>query len=159
METKVTTSYTTGTTISLDATSALTFFENLAITTIMQCREMKSEEYKGFLRSESKMPHFDALIKKYCAGVHGAVVSNMLHQNASVLYAFVQDCVLNETVAGLYLMRTVTNEGEAAYKLITLALKECEKLFETQFDILGKKMPSDFPKYCEYNERFEEMFK
>lgn len=159
METKVTTSYTTGTMISLDTTSALMFLENLAITTIAQCREMKREEYKGFLRSESKMPHFNALIEKYCTGVHGAVLSNMLRQNVQVLYAFVQDCVLNETVAGLYLMRRAPRGGEPTYKLITLALEEYMELSKGEFDMLGKRMPNDFPKYCEYNERFEEMFK
>lgn len=159
METKVTTSYTAGTTISLDTTSALMFLENLAITTIAQCREMKSKEHMGILKSESNIPHFDVLVDKYCDGIHGAVLSNMLRQNVQVLYAFVQDCVLNETVAGLYLMRRAPRGGEPTYKLITLALEEYMELSKGEFDMLGKRMPNDFPKYCEYNERFEEMFK
>lgn len=159
METKVTTSYTSGTTISLDTTSALMFLESLAITIIAQCREMKSKEHMGILNSESNIPHFDALVEKYCDGIHGAVLSNMLHQNVQVLYAFVQDCVLNETVAGLYLMRREPEGGEPTYKLITLALEEYMKLSEKEFNMLGKSMPNGFPKYCEYNDRFEEMFK
>lgn len=159
METKVTTSYTTGTTIRLDTTSALMFLENLAITTIAQCREMKSKEHMGILKSEMNIPHFDTLVEKYCDGIHGAVLSNMLHQNVQTLYAFVQDCVLNETVAGLYLMRRAPKGGEPTYKLIILALEEYMKLSEEEFNMLGKNMPHDFPKYCEYNDRFEEMFK
>lgn len=158
METKVTTSYTTGTTINLDATSALMFFENLAITTIAQCREMVSTEHLGILKSETNMPHFDVLVEKYCDGIHGAVLSNMLTQNVRVLYEFVQDCVLNETVAGLYLMRRTPEGGEPAYKLITLALEEYMELTEKEFGMLGKKMPNDFPDYCKHNKRFEEMF-
>lgn len=159
METKVTTSYTVGTTISLGAISALTFLENLAISTIAQCREMVSREHMGILESETKIPHFDDLIEKYCDGIHGAVLSNMLHQNVEVLYAFVQDVVLNETVAGLYLMHRTPKGREPVYKLITLALEEYMKLSEKEFDMLGKRIPNDFPKYCKYNERFEEMFK
>lgn len=158
METNVTTSYTTGTTINLCACDAIPFFENLAITTIAQCSEMESVEDVGILKSSTRLPHYDNLIEDYCSGVHGAVLSNMLLQNVKILYAFVQDCVLNGTVRGLYLMREKPQNGYPVYKLITLALREYAQLSEKEFLMLGKKVPYNFPEYCQYNEQFEKMF-
>lgn len=82
----------------------------------------------------------------------------MLLQNVKILYAFVQDCVLNETVAGLYLMRQAPKNGKPTYKLITLALKEYAELAKREFALLGKSVPHNFQQYCEYNDRFEKMF-
>lgn len=158
MDTNVTTSYTTGTTINLGACEASNFLKGLAISTISQCREMESVEDMGILKSKTKLPHYDSLVEKYCDGIHGAVLSSMLLQNVKILYAFVQDCVLNGTVNGLYLMRRAPRNGEPTYKLITIALAEYMKLSEKEFSMLGKEIPHDFPKYCEYNEQFEKMF-
>ena len=33
------------------------------------------------LKSKTKIPYYDALIDDYCAGVHGAVLNNMLPEN------------------------------------------------------------------------------
>lgn len=155
--TSVTTSYCNGTTINMDAVSAKFFLENLAITTIAQCREMISKERLGTLESTTNLPHYDDLITKYCSGVHGAVLSNMLAQNVHILYNFVKDCVLNETVRGLYLWHEKSKYGEPTWKLITLAIDEYMKLISKEYEILGKEIPRDIPEYNEYNEKFERL--
>ena len=108
-DTHVTTSYANGTIISMDAVSTKMFLENIAITTIAQCREMVSKKRMGVLESTTKLPYYDELIEEYCAGVHGAVLSNMLCQNVQILYRFIQDCVLNDTSRGLYLLYEKSN--------------------------------------------------
>ena len=155
--TNVTTSYCNGTTINMDAVSTKFFLENLAITTIAQCREMISKERLGILKSTTNLPHYDDLITKYCSGVHGAVLENMLTQNVHILYNFVRDCVLNETVGGLYLLHDKTKHGEPTWKLITLAIDEYVKFMEKEYKILGRAIPRDIPKYAEFNEEFEKL--
>ena len=156
-ETKVTTSVCNGTTINMDAISTKYFLENLAMTTIAQCREMVSKERLGVLESTTNLPHYDDLITKYCSGVHGAVLSNMLAQNVHILYNFVRDCVLNETVRGLYLLHDKSKHGEPSWKLITLAIDEYVKFLKEEYRILGVVFPKDIPKYDEYNEEFEKL--
>lgn len=155
--TNVTTSYCNGTTINMDAVSTKFFLENLAITTIAQCREMISKERLGTLESTTNLPHYDDLITKYCSGVHGAVLSNMLAQNVHILYNFVRDCVLNETVRGLYLLHDKSKYGEPSWKLITLAIDEYVKFVEAEYKILDKAIPRDIPEYDDYNEQFEKL--
>lgn len=155
--TNVTTSYCNGTTINMDAVSTKFFLENLAITTIAQCREMISKERLGILESTTNLPHYDDLVTKYCSGVHGAVLSNMLAQNVYILYNFVRDCVLNETVRGLYLLHDESKYGEPSWKLITLAIDEYVKFIEKEYKILGRAIPRDTPKCDEFNEEFEKL--
>ncbi len=156
-DTHVTTSYANGTMIQMDSVSMKSFLENIAITTIAQCREMISKERMGILESTTKLPYYDELIEQYCSGVHGAVLSNMLCQNVQILYRFVQDCVLNDTVKGLYLLYDKPRNGEPTWKLILLALDEYMDFVKREYDILGRKIPHDAPKYNEYNQQFEEL--
>ena len=155
--TSVTTSYCNGTVINMDAISTKYFLENLAITTIAQCREMISKERLGILEGTTNLPHYDDLITKYCSGAHGAVLSNMLAQNVHILYNFVKDCVLNENVRGLYLLHDKPIHGEPTWKLITLAIDEYVKFIEKEYKILGRAIPRDIPEYNEYNEKFERL--
>ena len=156
-ETKVTTSVCSGTTINMDAISTKYFLENLAITTIAQCREMISKEKLGVLESTTNLPHYDELVTKYCSGLHGAILANMLAQNVHILYNFVKDCVLNETVRGLYLWHEKSKYDEPAWKLITLAIDEYIKFLKEDYRILGRAIPRDIPKYDEFNEEFEKL--
>ena len=155
--TNVTTSYANGTIISMDAVSTKMFLENLAMTIIVQCREMKSKEKMGILESKTNLPYYDELIDEYCAGNHGAVLSNMLCQNVQILYRFIQDCVLNDTVRGLYLLYEKPRNGEPTWKMLLLALDEYMAFVKKEYEILGRKIPHDFPKYNEYNKQFEEL--
>lgn len=157
MNTNVTTSYTTGLTINMGACEMKMFLSGLAINTIAQCREITNERDGSILKSTTKLPHHDDLIEGYCSGVHGAVLSNMLQQNAEILYKFVQDCVLNNTVSGLYLLRDAPRFGEPTWKLILLALDEYMQLQEKEFAMLDKKIPHDFTRYNQYNEQFEKL--
>lgn len=156
-DTHVTTSYASGTFINMDSVSTKMFLENLAITIIVQCREMICKERMGILESTTKLPYYDELVEKYCSGVHGAVLSNMLCQNVQILYSFVQDCVLNDTSRGLYLLYDKPRNGEPTWKLLLLALDEYMDFVKREHDILGRKIPYDFPKYNEYNKQFEEL--
>ena len=63
-DTHVTKSYANGTIISMDAVSVKMFLENLAITTIAQCREMISKKNMGILESTTKLPYYDELIAR-----------------------------------------------------------------------------------------------
>lgn len=156
-DTHVTTSYANGTIISMDAVSTKMFLESIAIATIVQCKEMVSKKNMGILESTTKLPYYDELINEYCDGVHGAVLSNMLCQNVQILYRFVQDCVLNDTVRGLYLLQNKPKNGEPTWKLILLALDEYMDLVKREYEILEKEIPYNFPKYNEYNKQFEEL--
>lgn len=156
-DTHVTTSYANGTIISMDAVSTKMFLENIAITIIAQCREMVSKERMGVLESTTKLPYYDELIEEYCVGVHGAVLSNMLCQNVQILYRFVQDCVLNNTSRGLYLLYDSPRNGKPVWKLLLLALDEYMDFVKRKYDILGEKVPYNMPKYNEYNKQFEEL--
>ena len=155
--THVTTSYANGTSISMNAVSTKMFLENIAITIIAQCREMISKENMGILENTTKLPYYDELIEEYCAGIHGAVLSNMLCQNVQILYCFVQDCVLNDTSRGLYLLYDSPRNGKPTWELLLLALDEYMDLVKREYEILGRKIPYDFPKYNEYNKQFEEL--
>lgn len=156
-KTKVTTSVCNGTTINMDAISTKYFLENLAMTTIAQCREMVSKENLGILESTTNLPHYDDLVTNYCSGVHGAILANMLAQNVHILYNFVKDCVLNENVRSLYLLCDKSKNGEPTWKLITLAIDEYVKFIEKEYKILGRAIPRDIPKYDEFNEEFEKL--
>lgn len=156
-DTHVTTSYANGTMIQLDAVSMKFFLQNIAITTIAQCKEMVQKERMGVLESTTKLPYYDELIEEYCTGVHGAVLSNMLCQNVQILYRFVEDCVLNGTVRGLYLLYESPRNGKPTWELILLALSEYMDFVKKEYEILGRKIPYDAIKYDEYNEKFKEL--
>lgn len=154
-ETKVTTSYCNGTIISMEAVPTMCFLENIAITTIVQCREMISKEKLGVLERTTGLPYYDDLVTEYCPGLHGVVLANMLAQNVYILYNFVRDCVLNETVSGLHLFRNKSKNKKPVWKLITLAIDEYVKFIEREYKIRGEETP--IPAYDEYNKEFEKL--
>lgn len=156
-ETNVTTSFVNGTIIAMDAIDTKYFLQNIAITTIVQCREMVSVENMGALESTTKLPYYDDFINKYCSGNHGAILSNMLLQNVKILYRFVQDCVINDTTRGLYLLYENLRNGEPTWRLITLALDEYMDFVKKRYETLGESVPHNHPKYNEYNEQFEKL--
>lgn len=153
-DTNVTTSFTNGTIISMDALATKFFLQNLAITTIVECLEMKSKENGGTLENCTYLQHYDDLVDYYCPGTHGAVLTNMLDQNAKILYRFVEDCVLNNTIRGLYLLHEKTKYGEPCWKLITLALDKYMNFLKKEYEMLGKRIPDTIPNYTAYNEKF-----
>ena len=155
--TSLMTIYGDGTFIMMDHVAMKMFLENLAITTIVQCREMIRKENMGIIELTTKLPYYDDLVDKYCSGVHGAVLENMLCQNANILYSFVQDCVLNNTVRGLYLLQDTSRTGKRMYELILMALDEYTNYIKKNYDMLNRAVPSDVKKYNEYNKRFEEL--
>lgn len=125
-DTKVVTSYTTGTIIEMDANDALHFLMGLSITVINTIRDtIKEENEFGGLTTKSSDHDTMHLIEHYKSGIPGAVYSCILNTNADILLKFVQDVVLNETTSGLYLFyKSGDNNGEATYYLIVRALEE-----------------------------------
>lgn len=156
-QTSVVTNYANGTTISLEATSALSFIESIAISSISMCREMICSTRFGVIECETRIPHYDSLIEKYCDGVHTAVLHNMLEQNIQVLYRFVEDVVSNKSVEGLYLFRDRYNKGMPAWKLITTALNEYMNLLEKEGNMLGECSTTKITNYSQYNAEFTEL--
>lgn len=157
-DTRSMTTYGNGTMIQMSACDAKNFLLNLAITTISQCKNVVFNKDKfEMLETTIDLPEYDRLIDEYCDGVHGAVLWCMITQNVKILYAFVQDCVLNESVAGLFLLRERNDWGGEPWNLITGALDEYVELVNRQYEFLGEKRPTDMKKYNEYNNRFREL--
>lgn len=156
-KTHVTTSYVNGTTINMDAISTKDFLTNLAISTIALCREEEYRKNGCIFETTAELPHYDNLIDDYCDGVHGAVISNMLIQNIQIIYRFIQDCVLNETNRGLYLMQHISRTGTPFWKILILAINEYKKLVERRLALFNENIdPEKFP-YDRYNEQFEKL--
>lgn len=155
-ETQVITN-TRGTIINMDPIAAKNLLVNLAITTIIQCKEIIIKENSGVLEFKTQVPLYDNLVSHYCPGNHGAVLSNMLYQNVNVLYRFVEDCVTNGTVNGLYLLCEQSKYGEPTWKLILDALDVYMDFVQRQYDTLERKIPADYPRFNKYNEQFEEL--
>lgn len=156
-KTHVTTSYVNGTTINMDAISTKNFLTNLAISTIALCREEEYRKNGCILETTAELPHYDNLIDDYCDGVHGAVISNMLIQNIQIIYRFIQDCVLNETNRGLYLMQHISRVGIPFWKILILAINEYKGFVERRLALFDENIdPEKFP-YDRYNEQFEEL--
>lgn len=155
--TSVVTSYVNGTTINMDAISTKYFIMNLAISTIALCKECKYSKEDYCLELTAQIPHYDSLIEQYCDGIHGAVISNMLTQNIQIIYRFIQDCVLNETNRGLYLMQRVSRRDIPFWKILILAINEYKKLVERKLDLFNECIDSEKFPYDRYNEQFEEL--
>lgn len=159
-QTHVTTSYTTGTTINLGAIAAKMFLLNTAATVIVQSKAMNCHRGEfNMVEITMDLPEYDLLVEDYCRGVHAAFTSGMVEQNVQILYRFVQDCVMNGTVNGLYLLREKTQHGFAFYQIITKALDVYMEEVTEQYEKLNEldKMKK-LPKYNEYNKRFLDLF-
>lgn len=131
-DTNVTTSYTNGTMIHMDANATLNFLVGLSITVINTVRDTIEEENE-FGNKVIKSYDHDVmhLIEYYNSGVPEAIYSSILHTNAGILLEFVQDVVLNDTTKGLYLFRHMTNHksGASPYDLIIKALEDVHQYY------------------------------
>lgn len=155
--THVTTSYVNGTTINMDAISTKNFFTSLAISTIALCREIEYRKTNCMLEITAELPHYDNLVDNYCDGVHGAVIANMLNQNVQIIYRFIQDCVLNETNKGLYLMQHISRTGTPFWEILILAINEYKNLVKRRLSLFNEDINSEKFPYDRYNEQFEEL--
>lgn len=155
--THVTTSYVNGTTINMDAISTKNFLTSLAISTIALCREVEYRKTNYEIETTVDMPHYDNLIDNYCDGVHGAVISNMLAQNIQIIYRFIQDCVLNETNRGLYLMQHISRTGTPFWEILILAINEYKNLVKRKLSLFNEDINSEKFPYDRYNEQFDEL--
>lgn len=159
-QTKVGTTFTTGTTINLGPIATKMFLLNTAITVIVQSKAMKCE-YGEYDTKEVTLdlPEYDQFVEDYCRGIHAAFTTGMVEQYVQILYRFVQDCVLNKSVAGLYLLNDKTRHGCKFYELITKALDVYMEEVEDQYYIFGEEDKfKKLPKYNEYNKEFLALF-
>lgn len=158
VDTKVMTNFADGSIISMDPVSMKSFLENIAMTTIVQCKTLELGYTNGRQEGTLNLPLYDEFIEKYCDGNHLAVLLGMLNQNVWILYRFVQDCVLNGSVKGLYLLNSKTGIGkEDTWRLILIALDEYMELLKREEDVFARKTSGYTPKFNEYNKQFEEL--
>lgn len=155
--TKVTTSYANGTIIMMNAMATKNLLTSLAISTIAMCREEKFVRDGWLTERTTNIPHYDELIDNYCDGVHGAVLRCMLVQNVEVIYNFIADCVLNETIKGLYLMQHVSRYNIPFWKLLLLAIDEYKLLVERDCSEGNEVFKESDFKYDKYNKQFESL--
>lgn len=156
-ETRVATSHSNGMFMHLDACSMYAYINGLALSVITECRNITFNARDSIIEYNTNIPHYDALVEKYISGIPSALIGSMLEQNVQILYRFVEDCVLNDSVKGLYLLRERSRFGLSAWRLIPLALSEYMNLVREEYKVLGKQLPSNLPKYNSYNDRFEKM--
>lgn len=133
-DTKVTTSYSNGTIINLDANDAINFLIGLSITVINTVRniiEGEKENEFGDKVTKYTDPNVMHLIQHYSSGIPEAVYSCILQTNADILLKFVQDVVLNNTTRGLYLFYNRSNDknGAAPYDLVVKALEDVHRYY------------------------------
>lgn len=158
VDTRVMTNFMDGSIVIMDPVSMKSFLENLAMTTIVQCRNLMLECTNGRQEGTLNLPFYDEFVEKYCNGNHLAVLLGMINQNVWILYRFVQDCVMNESVKGLYLLNSNSGIGkEDTWRLILMALDEYMKLLEREEDVFARKTSGYMSKFNEYNEKFEKL--
>ena len=153
-DTSVTTSYITGTTINMDACATLSFLRNLAITTIVQIREIEFIKRYGWEEISLKLPHYEDLVEEYCPGLPSAVIQSMIDQNIEIMYQFVRDCVENNNKRGLYLMVEKSRRDKPFWKCIIQALTEYTRYIEKLCEVRNSKFVT---RYDGYNQKFEEL--
>lgn len=156
-ETKVVTSYTNGTNINLNTIPASNFLTSIAISTIVMCKTMKLTRNNTTLEWASDIPYYDDLVDKYCEGVHGAVLSNLLRQNVCIIYRFMEDCVLNDTNKGLYLLMHVSRDGTPLWRILIDAIKAYRTFIESEYELMDDKLLSDDFIYDKYIDDFEKL--
>ena len=128
----VTTSFANGTYINLDANDTLNFIIGLSITVITTVRDtIEEKNTMGKMVSVSCDHDVMHLIEYFNSGVPEAIYSNVLQTNASILFAFVEDIVLNESVRGLYLFYHVKKQKNnvSPFDLIVKALEDVHQYY------------------------------
>lgn len=157
----VSTNIKLGMTINMECSSMKDFLTNLAISTIIQCREIVFYRYnganEGSIRALSNLPYCNNLISTYCADELSAVLLSMVNQNATILYEFIQDCVENGINKNLDLLDSKSKYGKPFWKLILQALDEYTDFLERKNDTIKNniKIDEESIKYNKYNKDFE----
>lgn len=153
-DTKVTTSYANGTTITLDANDALHFIVGLSIAVINTVRDAYEEENEIGNKVTKSCDHdVMHLIHYYNAGVPEAIYNNILQTNADILLKFVQDVVLNDAARGLYLFYHMSRKnGAAPYDLVVKALEDVHQYYMVYGNDHYRRNENSY--YNRYNNRF-----
>ena len=153
-DTFVTTSFTTGMTINMDAIASKMFLTSIATSLISQARSIKYIKIEDFVDVSTNLPHYNSLIEDYCAGVPSAHLISAMQQNAEILFRFVEDCVRNDTKRGLYLLTDISRTDKRYWELIPTALDEYTEFCKT---LAKKRGTTHTPYYNQYNEDFEKL--
>lgn len=149
-DTFVTTSAISGTTINMEPVAMKFFLTNLAISTIAQIREIRSDDEYHL---EINLPHYNELVEEYCNGVPSATLAGMLEQNIDILYQFVRDCVENDTKKGLYLLIDISRQGNPFWKIILQALDEYTEFVKNEAIKSGR----TYIRYNGLNDKFQKL--
>lgn len=153
-DTYVTTSFTSGMTINMDALASKMFLTSIATSIIVQVRSIKYIIINDFVDIGTNIPNYMRLIEEYCDGVPSAHLLSAMHQNVEILFRFVEDCVKNDTKRGLYLLMYISRTGNPYWELILQALDEYTEFCTTLANKRGEKYT---PYYNQYNEEFRKL--
>ena len=108
---------------------------------IRKLKQEKDEVYGNVI----KLEYFDNIANVYDDAVKPAQLFNLLYTKANILYKLVEDCVLNESIKGLYLFfHNKSLDGKPSVKIITDALKIYN---EKMKEFIGDDFKKDFTKY------------
>ena len=111
---------------------------------IYYCNKLKQEKDEVY-GNVIKLEYFDNIANIYDNAVKPAQLFNLLYTKASVFYKLVEDCVLNESIKGLYLFfHNRSLDGKPSIKIITDALKIYN---EKMKEFIGDDFKKDFTKY------------
>lgn len=142
-----------GMSIAMDSVEMKYFLESIAISTIALCKDMEFVKVgePNILVSSSGSAKYDKLVEDYCSGNHLL----LLNSNVTILYNFVQNCVLNEQVKGLILLTEFSNRTYKlpVFKLITTALDDYMDLIKRKYAVM-ETVPTDIIPYNKYNKDF-----
>lgn len=146
-----------GTVINMDTIAAKNMLIQTAITTLTLCKEVEITKESGRMECSTDSPTYEGLINHYCPGNRTDIILSLLQQNAELLYCFIEDCVTNNTVNGLYLLTEFSKCNVPAWKVIVDALDGYVTFVHRFYDILGKEAPNIAIKYNKYNKEFSEL--
>lgn len=146
-----------GMSIAMDYVEMKYFLESIAISTIALCKDLEFAKVKepNILVSSSSSAKYDKLVNDYCFGNHLL----LLNSNVTILYNFVQNCVLNESVKDLVLLTEIPRTKTCkfpVFKLITTALDDYMDLIKRKYAVM-ETVPTDTIPYNKYNKDFIKM--
>lgn len=157
-----TVSYVSGLTINMDACDMNGFILGLATNVILACENLDCQldsRLGNITVTKSKFETVERLIDEYTDGVHGAILMNSIGVQVDVLKSFMDSCVLNQSVRGLYLMCKKNNaplskQKYYLFELIPKAVDTFQKILIKQCELVEKTPGKQTRELNEYNEAF-----
>lgn len=143
---------TSGLEISVNDAAIGYFVPNIAMSTIMLCRETKLTKYGEVFREDIKNITYSELNNSYYGG-NILTAQNMIRTNAEFLHNLVENICKTEDLNCLGYLYFTIKQSKPAWKLITVALEEAESFLKP----IDEKSVTKTMVYTEYNERFSKI--